>query len=123
MHRAISRMRLLIGLLGIVAACTLSGCVFQQPQMLGIVPPSGPVTPIRDLKQTGKPVLIAGTMVEKCPISGCWFKMTDGTGLIKVDTKAAGFVVMNVPLQTKVTVSGTLHKGSEPLLEAKGVRY
>jgi uncharacterized protein YdeI (BOF family) len=123
MHKAVSKLRLLVCLLGISVACSLSGCVFQQAQVLGIAPPSGPVTPIRNLKPTGKPTLIAGTMVEKCPISGCWFKMTDGTGLIKVDTKNAGFVVMNVPLHTKMTVSGTMHKGDEPLFEAKGVRY
>lgn len=123
MRRVSSKRLLLVCLLCVAFACALSGCVFQQAQVLGIAPPAGPVTPIRALKPTGKPTLIAGTMVEKCPISGCWFKMTDGTGLIKVDTKNAGFVVMNVPLHTKMTVSGTMHKGDEPLFEAKGVRY
>ncbi|HEX5323742.1 MAG TPA: hypothetical protein VFW40_08145 [Capsulimonadaceae bacterium] len=123
MHKAISKMGLLAGLLCVACACAVSGCVLDQSQVLGIAPPAGPVTPIRDLKETAKPVVIAGKMVEKCPISGCWFKMTDGTGLIKVDTKNAGFVVMNIPLNTQVTVSGTMHKGDEPLLEAKGVRY
>ena len=72
-------------------------------------------------------VTLAGTMIEKCPQAGCWFRLDDGTGVIKVDTKAAGFVVSNIPLNTKVMVSGKLvsegSEGSEQQLEATGVLY
>ncbi len=63
-------------------------------------------------------------MVEKCPVAGCWFKLQDNTGTIRVDTKAAGFVVVKVPLESKITVSGKIvTEGDETLLEASGVRY
>ena len=63
-------------------------------------------------------------MFEKCPTAGCWFRMRDGTGVIKVDTKAAGFVVVNVPLESKVTVAGKVTAdGNDVQIEATGVRY
>ena len=69
-------------------------------------------------------VTINGVMVEKCPLAGCWLKVQDPSGIIKVDTKSAGFVVVNVPLETKVTVSGKIvTDGDEPLIEATGLRY
>jgi hypothetical protein len=41
-----------------------------------------------------------------------------------VDTKTAGFVVLDVPLQTTMTVCGRLARdGDEKLLEATGLRY
>ena len=72
-------------------------------------------------------VTLAGTMIEKCPQAGCWFRLDDGTGVIKVDTKTAGFVVSSIPLNTKVMVSGKLvaesGEGSEQQLEATGLTY
>lgn len=63
-------------------------------------------------------------MFEKCPVAGCWFRLRDRTGTIKVDTKAAGFVVVKVPLATTVTVSGkVVADGDEVMIEAAGVRY
>ena len=63
-------------------------------------------------------------MIEKCPAAGCWFIIRDGTGIIKADTKLAGFVVVDVPLQTRLTVGGTMvSSDSERLLRATGVRY
>jgi uncharacterized protein YdeI (BOF family) len=63
-------------------------------------------------------------MVEKCPIAGCWLRLQDSTGTIKVDTKSAGFVVVNVPLETKITISGRIvNEGDEVLVEASGLRY
>jgi hypothetical protein len=41
-----------------------------------------------------------------------------------VDTKAAGFVVLDVPLQSVMTVRGwVVREGSEKLIAATGVRY
>lgn len=63
-------------------------------------------------------------MVEKCPTAGCWFRLRDRTGTIKVDTKSAGFVVVNVPLQSQVTVAGkVVPDGDDVMIEATGVRY
>jgi len=48
----------------------------------------------------------------------------DETGTIKVDTKSAGFVVVDVPLDTKVTVMGKIvTEGNEVSLEAEGLQY
>jgi uncharacterized protein YdeI (BOF family) len=69
-------------------------------------------------------VTIQGVMFEKCPVAGCWFRLRDRTGTIKVDTKAAGFVVVDVPLETQLTVAGNVvPDGKEIALEATGLRY
>ena len=67
---------------------------------------------------------LEGTIIEKCPQAGCWFRIEDGTGVIKVDTKAAGFVVTDIPLNTKVKVSGKVQQvGPQPELQATGLSY
>ncbi len=67
---------------------------------------------------------VTGEMIEKCPVAGCWFVLRDDTGTLKVDTKAAGFVVLDVPLHTRVRVAGRLvEDGSQRVLEATGLRY
>lgn len=69
-------------------------------------------------------VVIQGKLVEKCPQAGCWFKVDDGSGIIKVDTKAAGFVVTDIPLETVVTVGGKIVMvDEEQQIEATGLRY
>jgi len=45
-------------------------------------------------------VVLHGRMTQKCPVAGCWFMLHDETGTIKVDTKNAGFVVVDIPLQS-----------------------
>ena len=63
-------------------------------------------------------------MIEKCPVAGCWFRLRDATGVILVDTKSAGFVVVNVPLESPMTVAGkAVAQGDAVMLEATGVRY
>lgn len=43
---------------------------------------------------------------------------------MRIDTKNAGFVVVDVPLQSEVTVSGsTRREGGDLLLDADGIRY
>ena len=93
--------------------------------MLGKAPTGEPKTVLAVRAGDTPPlVTLAGTMTEKCPVAGCWFKLTDTSGTIKVDTQAAGFVVVNVPLDTKMTVAGKIvESGDEILLEATGVRY
>ena len=57
-------------------------------------------------------------------MAGCWFIIRDTTGQIKVDTKAAGFVVLDVPLRSEMTVGGRVAlDGSEKLIAATGLRY
>jgi uncharacterized protein YdeI (BOF family) len=69
-------------------------------------------------------ITLKGRLVEKCPVAGCWFYLQDNTGMIKIDTKAAGFVVVDVPLQTMVTVSGKVLNESEGIsIQATGLRY
>ncbi|HMJ92351.1 MAG TPA: hypothetical protein VK530_21190, partial [Candidatus Acidoferrum sp.] len=61
---------------------------------------------------------------EKCPVAGCWFMLRDSSGTIKVDTKNAGFVVVEVPLQSIVTISGrVVTNGTERFIDATGLRY
>jgi uncharacterized protein YdeI (BOF family) len=67
---------------------------------------------------------LEGKMVEKCPQAGCWFRIDDGTGVIKVDTKSAGFVVTSVPLNAKLKVAGKLHHLEDDVqIDATGVSY
>jgi len=41
-----------------------------------------------------------------------------------VDAKSAGFVVLDVPLQTTMTVGGRITRdGGEKMLDATGLRY
>lgn len=67
---------------------------------------------------------LEGAIIEKCPQAGCWFRLDDGTGVIKVDTKAAGFVVTEIPLNTKVKVAGKISRqGDETQVAATGLSY
>ena len=78
----------------------------------------------RHMPDTPPHVTVDGVMIEKCPVAGCWFRLRDGTGVIKVDTKSAGFVVVDVPLKSRVTVAGrVLVEGDEIVIEATGVRF
>ena len=63
-------------------------------------------------------------MTKKCPVVGCWFMLTEGSRTIKVDTKEAGFVVTDVPVDTKMIVSGRIStNGEERIIAATGLRY
>jgi uncharacterized protein YdeI (BOF family) len=109
----------------IVLLAALAGCGKPSGKVLGKAP-AGDVKNIIAVHagETPPVVTLSGTLVEKCPAAGCWFYLKDSTGMIRVDTKAAGFVVVEVPLQTTVTVSGRLsHAGDETVLEATGLRY
>ena|SRR6266481_4855320 len=101
------------------------GCHNPHGTVLGKVPKASPATVLAIRAGDTPPlVTISGVMVEKCPVAGCWLKVQDSTGTIMVDTKTAGFVVVNVPLDSKVTVAGKiLSEGDEVVLEASGLRY
>lgn len=101
------------------------GCSERTPIILGQSPAEVPVA-LADSRgfpaQTS--VTISGVMVEKCPEAGCWFVLKAQGGTVKVDTKTAGFVVVDVPLNRPVTVVGHwLDQGRERIFAAQGLRY
>lgn len=117
------RMKVLLGAI-LVGAMWAAGCGSKQ-KVLG-KPPKDPAATILAINAGDAPprVTLQGSMFEKCPQAGCWFRLDDGTGAIKVDTKTAGFVVTEVPLHAKVTVSGRIvTEGNETQLEATGLSY
>jgi uncharacterized protein YdeI (BOF family) len=102
-----------------------SGCAKQKGTVLGKAP-KGETQSILAVRDgiTPPDVTLRGAIVEKCPTAGCWFYLKDQTGVLKVDTKAAGFVISKIPLETEVTVSGKLiYQGEEVSLNATGLRY
>ena len=105
-------------------ALMIAGCGTKQTSVLGKSPEARPTAVVRELLQkTGRMVTVQGEMVDKCPVAGCWFMLRDKTGIVRVDTKQAGFVVSEVPLHTSMTVSGTVASGSEADIKATGIRY
>ena len=111
------------GSLILVALCAV-GCN-RSSATLGQRPEGAPRT-VASLKSAkiAEHVVLSGSMIEKCPVAGCWFRLQDGTGVIKVDTRAAGFVVANVPMKSKLLVSGkVIADGDSFSIEATGVRY
>ena len=102
----------------------LSGCGSKQSTVLGKIPAQAPSSTVRELpKRAGTAVTLQGEMIEKCPVAGCWFMLRDKTGIVRVDTKASGFVVSEVALHTNMTVTGTVTSGPDSALKATGLRY
>ena len=86
-----------------------SGCGKSKGTVLGKEPSGKPQTVLSvRAGTTPSQFTLTGVMIEKCPTAGCWFRLRDSTGVIKVDAKSAGFVVVDVPLETKITVAGRL---------------
>lgn len=113
---------LLITLAGTVLCV---GCGKSKGKVLG-QSPAGPPKTILAVRAGDTPpkVVLQGRLVEKCPVAGCWFRVQDETGIIKVGTKTAGFVVTEIPLETVVTVAGKVTaEGDEPVIEATGLRF
>ena len=102
----------------------LAGCGPGAQTTLGATP-NGSLVPVSAIVQSksAQTVTLRGEMIEKCPVAGCWFKLRDQTGVVKVDTKAAGFVVTDVPLHTQMTVQGTFAPGEAAQVDATGLRY
>ncbi len=103
-------------------AIALIGCAKAEGTVLGQEPGSSAPAQVRELKPAAT-VLIQGVMTEKCPVAGCWFMLRDSSGVIRVDTKAAGFTVTDVPVNSAVTVVGTMKQDGEKVFSAKGLRY
>ncbi len=113
----------LVGLAALTGGLVLSGCGAKE-ETRGALPPA-PLVAVRQLTTAAarQTVTLRGEMIEKCPVAGCWFMLRDKTGVVRVDTKAAGFVVLDVPLHTTVTVGGAVVAGTQPSLAATGMRF
>jgi len=105
-----------------LAVAALAGCARAGGTVLGKDPGASAATPVSSVKSS-QDATMTGVMYEKCPAAGCWFMLRDKSGVIRVDTKAAGFTVTDVPVNSEVTVRGTIKKSGEPLLVASGLRY
>ena len=114
------------GLSGVLVSCALLyGCQSGQVHSLGATLPGGTAVAVQALasRQPSTRIVVEGEMIEKCPVAGCWFMLKDKTGVVRVDTKSAGFVVTEVPLHAHLTVAGTLTSGAQPGIAASGIRY
>ena len=109
----------------LICLLLLSGCGQPKGTVLGKAPSGQPQTVLAVRAGTAPAkFILTGVMIEKCPTAGCWFRLRDSTGVIKVDTKSAGFVVVNVPLETKITVAGkVVAEGNDVQIEATGICY
>lgn len=104
---------------------TLVGCSARDRRTLGSAV-EGASASIVSVQQSNveSRVVLHGIMTTKCPVAGCWFMLHDDTGTIKVDTKNAGFVVVDVPLNTVIAVAGRVTtNGAERIIDATGVRF
>lgn len=114
--------RLALCIVGLALVC---GCGGNHGRVLGKAPTAEPRKIGLVLGgESPAAVVLQGKLVEKCPTAGCWFRLEDPTGRIKVDTKAAGFVVTRVPLGATVTVGGKVAwDGTETVIQATGLSY
>jgi uncharacterized protein YdeI (BOF family) len=111
--------------LALLAMLALAGCG-NHPHTLGQSFPEQSIVSVAEAQRTNveAAVVVRGAMTEKCPIAGCWFMLRDTAGTIKVDTKNAAFVVVDVPLHSTVTVAGRIAtNGNERFIDATGLRF
>lgn len=111
------------------AAVLVLGCAGMRGEVRGRAPGAVavPVAALRGMK-AGSEVTVRGRMAEKCPVAGCWFILQDRAGRVRVDLKAAGFVVADLPLGRTVTVAGHLRRKAgeapgAPEIVAVGARF
>ena len=108
-----------------VVVALFTGCAEKKATTLGkIFEGTNVSVAVAKRSDRDSPVIVRGTMIEKCPEAGCWFLLRDESGVIKVDTKDAGFVVVDVPLQIPMTVAGRVTtNGADRIINATGLRY
>lgn len=100
----------------------LIGCGKPESQLLGKELTDATYSSVATLKTTTVPVLLTGTVAEKCPTAGCWFRLKDDTGIVKVQLANAGFTITDVPQGAPVKVFGSYDKESGEV-EATGLRW
>ena len=88
-----------------------SGCV-QQNIVLGKDLSSNSSQQIKDIeadkdRYNGETVKIEGTIIEICP-AGCWFNVSDGTGVLHINLSGKEFVMERGNLNRHVTVEGKI---------------
>jgi len=122
-----SSQRIVFGVFLALLLLAIEGCGKATQKTLGTMPGTEAHNILSVRAGTTPPqVSVTGVMIEKCPVAGCWFRLRDSTGVIKVTTKSAGFVVVEVPLETRVTVAGRVineEQAGEIVIEAIGLRY
>ncbi|MFO1511808.1 MAG: hypothetical protein U1F83_02675 [Verrucomicrobiota bacterium] len=114
-----------LAFISFVCLLLVAGCGKSSGKVLGKAP-KGKTDSVLSVKGgiTAPQVVLSGVMIEKCPTAGCWFRLRDDTGVIKVDTKLAGFVVVDVPVDSKVTVGGkVIADGNDVQIEATGIQF
>jgi uncharacterized protein YdeI (BOF family) len=108
-----------------IALSIAGGCSNSARHIKGKAP-DGEVRSLSSVRlaRHGEQVTVRGSLQDKCPVAGCWFHLNDGKARLRVDTKAAGFTITDVPLRTAITVQGRVIKsGSEVSLDATGLQY
>ena len=108
-----------------VAALGCGGCTKQQPAetSAGAEVKTVSLAMMQKMKP-GTRITAHGTMIEKCPVAGCWFILRDQTGTIKVDLKATKQTVVDVPLNSTVTVRGTIAPdGNKKMIRAVSATF
>lgn len=110
----------------ILFVLALVGCAQPTVTLLGNDPgTAAPLSVHGALSQkANSSVVVRGTLIEKCPTAGCWFRLKDDTGVVRVDLKETGFTVTDVPLGTTITVLGKVQRETgDTQLNALGLRY
>lgn len=110
-----------------VALLMLAGCQSAPQHTLGKPDADAKAASVGSLMTASvpsSPVLVRGTLVEKCPVTGCWFKLRDKSGTIKIDLRASGATAAEIGLGAEVTVTGKPTRAAdEAVVEASGVTY
>lgn len=105
-----------------LAALVSVGCQSTHSRLLGTEQAGAVTSSVAALKSATTPITLNGTMTDKCPTAACWFHLKDTTGVVKVDVKAAGFTVTDIPNGAALQVSGRYNKETGEV-EASGVRW
>lgn len=110
---------------GLVLVLAVMGCGHLRQRVRGVAPAEAPVAMAAKsaAMPSGARILLRGEMTEKCPVAGCWFKLKDASGVVRVDTRTAGFVVSDIPLHTQMTVAGSVSHEEPSGVAATGIRY
>jgi uncharacterized protein YdeI (BOF family) len=106
----------------VLLALLVLGCQQTGSRLLGTEQAGAQPSSVAALKTAKIPISLSGTMTDKCPTAACWFHLKDATGVIKVDVKAAGFTVTDIPNGAVLQVSGRYNKETNEV-EATGIRW